>query len=53
MNCEVEGCARTAAIRLDDPRGPNLRVCPAHGRVMVQREGVVAEVIEGADAEFP
>lgn len=53
MECEVDGCARTAALRLDDPRGPNLRVCPAHARAMVQKEGVVAELLDGAEGEFP
>jgi len=53
MDCAEDGCQRSAAVRIHDPRGPDRNVCPAHARSLAQREGVVAAPIEDADAEWP
>ena len=46
--CAEEGCDRPAAVRLHVPWAANREVCTAHGRALVQQEGVVAEPLEGA-----
>lgn len=52
MNCAEDGCERPAAVRLHIPWDENREVCTAHARALVQRDGVVAEPLEGTDAEW-
>lgn len=49
--CSEEGCESEAAVRLYIPWGEDQDVCTAHGRALVQQDGVVAEPIEGVDWE--
>ncbi|WP_435194125.1 hypothetical protein [Natronomonas sp. EA1] len=49
MECEKEGCRAEAAVRLHIPWAGVETVCTAHGRALVQQDGVVAEPIEGAE----
>lgn len=51
--CAEEGCERAVAVRLHIPWADDREVCAAHARVLAQRDGVVAEPLEGADGEFP
>ena len=43
MGCAEEGCDREADVRLHVPWAENREVCTPHARVLVQRDGVVAE----------
>ncbi|QZP37852.1 hypothetical protein [Halobaculum magnesiiphilum] len=45
--CAEEGCTREAAVRLYVPWEADRDVCAAHGRVLAQRDGVVAEPLPG------
>ena len=47
--CAEAGCDREGAVRLRIPWTENRVVCTAHARVVAQRDGVVAEPLEGAD----
>lgn len=47
--CTEENCDREAAVRLHVPWAENRLVCAAHGRVLAQKDGIVADPIEGAD----
>jgi hypothetical protein len=47
--CAEEGCEREAAVRLHVPWDADRDVCTAHGRSLVQQDGVVAEPLEGAE----
>ena len=51
--CAESGCERPAAVLLHVPWDEDRSVCPGHARVLARREGVVAEPIEGAEAEWP
>ena len=51
--CDEAGCPRAAAVRLHVPWSEDRAVCPAHARVLARPDGVVAEPIEGTDAEWP
>lgn len=51
--CTESGCRETAAVRLHVPWDANRAVCPACARGLVQQDGVVAEPLDGADAEWP
>jgi hypothetical protein len=51
--CEVEGCDRETAVRLDVPWDRERDVCTAHARAWAQKEGVVAMPIEGEEDEWP
>ncbi|MFB6304976.1 MAG: hypothetical protein ABEH47_07405 [Haloferacaceae archaeon] len=51
--CTEEGCERPAAVRLYVPWDEDRDVCPAHARALVQQDGVVADPLEDADAEWP
>jgi hypothetical protein len=53
VECAEEGCDEPAAVRLHIPWAANREVCPAHARAFVQKEGVVAEPLEGTEAEWP
>ena len=48
-DCAEEGCEREAAVRLRVPWADDRAVCAAHARSLAQRDGVVAEPLEGAD----
>jgi len=49
MECAEPDCEREAAVRLHVPWTENRTVCPAHARVAVQQDGVVAEPLEGGE----
>jgi len=51
--CEIQGCDRETAVRLDVPWEGERDVCPAHARTWAQKEGVVAMPIEGERDEWP
>jgi len=51
--CAEDGCSKPAAVRLHIPWGDNRSVCTSHARVLAQKNGVVAEPLEDADAEWP
>lgn len=51
--CAEAGCERSAAVLLHVPWDEDRSVCPGHARVLARRDGVVAEPIEGAEAEWP
>ncbi|MFC4549132.1 MULTISPECIES: hypothetical protein [Halorussus] len=53
MECAEEGCSAVAAVRLHVPWADNRDVCPAHARTLARRDGVVADPLEDADAEWP
>jgi len=48
-DCAESGCDREAAVVLRIPWDADRAVCTGHARTMAQRDGVVAEPIEGAD----
>ena len=48
-DCEEDGCDREAAVLLRIPWDADREVCTAHARSLAQRDGVVAEPLEGAD----
>jgi hypothetical protein len=50
--CAEAGCANPAAVRLHVPWDANREVCTAHARALVQREGIVAEPLDGAAEEW-
>ena len=45
--CSEPGCSERAAVRLYVPWDADRNVCTAHARALVQREGVVAEPLDG------
>ena len=51
-DCAEDGCDRPAAVRLYVPWADDRAVCTAHARALVQRDGVVAEPLEGADEDW-
>jgi len=51
-NCAEDGCAREVAVRLYVPWDADRDVCVAHARSLAQRDGVVAEPLEGSEAEW-
>jgi hypothetical protein len=53
MECSEAGCEAPAAVRLHVPWDENREVCAAHARAFAQKDGVVAEPLEDADAEWP
>jgi hypothetical protein len=53
MECTEPDCQSPAAVRLHIPWEENRAVCTAHARVMVQSDGIVAEPLGDADAEWP
>lgn len=53
MQCDVTECEDGAAVRLHVPWAESRVVCPAHARVLVQQDGVVAEPLEGAQEHWP
>jgi len=53
MECENEGCDRTATFELHIPWTDNRVVCAAHARTRARQDGVVADALENADEELP
>ncbi|WP_256392650.1 hypothetical protein [Natronoarchaeum rubrum] len=51
--CAEDGCTDPAAVRLHVPWAEDRELCVAHARALVQRDGVVAEPLADADAEWP
>jgi len=51
--CAEDGCTAPAAVRLHVPWAEDRELCVAHARALVQRDGVVAEPLADADAEWP
>ena len=47
-NCTEAGCDREAAVMLYVPWAEDRPVCTAHGRALVQRDGVVATPLADA-----
>lgn len=50
--CAQADCANPATVRLHVPWDANREVCTAHARALVQREGIVAEPLDGAAEEW-
>ena len=50
--CAEDGCENEAAVRLYVPWAEDRDVCPAHARALVQRDGVVAEPLPGAEERW-
>lgn len=53
MTCAEPECENPAAVRLHIPWGENRDVCTAHARGLAQTDGIVAEPLDDADAEWP
>lgn len=53
MACAETGCDDPVAVRLHIPWAENKEVCTAHARVLVQRDGIVAEPLPDVDDEWP
>lgn len=49
VECSEDGCENDAAVRLYIPWEEDRDVCTAHARALVQRDGVVAEPLDGAE----
>ena len=47
--CAEQGCTREASVRLHVPWAGRRDVCAAHGRMLAQQDGVVAEPLESFD----
>lgn len=52
-DCAEAGCDRPAAVRLHVPWADDREVCAAHARALAQRDGVVAEPLDGAEDAWP
>lgn len=50
--CREDGCDRPAAVRLYVPWDEDRNVCTAHGRALVQQDGVVAEPLDDAGSDW-
>lgn len=50
--CTESGCERAAAVMVYVPWAEDRPVCAAHGRALVQQDGVVADPLEGAEEEW-
>jgi hypothetical protein len=50
--CSEDGCENDAAVRVYVPWAEDRDVCTAHARVLVQRDGVVAEPLDGAEENW-
>lgn len=48
-DCAEDGCEEPVAVLLRIPWDANREVCTAHARSLAQRDGVVAEPMDGAD----
>lgn len=50
--CAEPDCENEAAVRLYIPWAEDRDVCTAHGRALVQQDGVVAEPLDGAEENW-
>lgn len=50
--CAEADCDRPAAVRLYVPWADDRDVCSGHARALVQRDGVVAEPLPGAESDW-
>jgi hypothetical protein len=50
--CAEAGCENEAAVRVYVPWEEDRDVCTAHGRAIVQQNGVVAEPLEGSEKNW-
>jgi hypothetical protein len=50
--CSEAECDEPAAVRLHVPWDENRDVCPAHARALVQRDGIVAEPLDGDESSW-
>ena len=50
--CAEAGCEEPAAVRLYVPWADDREVCTGHARALVQRAGVVAEPLPGAEDDW-
>lgn len=53
MECSEDGCDERATVELHVPWDDNRVVCTGHARVAVQRDGVVADPLEGSGDQWP
>lgn len=51
--CSETDCDRDAAVTLHVPWDADRPVCAAHGRALVQQDGVVVTPLDDTDAEWP
>ncbi|WP_458187627.1 hypothetical protein [Haladaptatus sp. NG-WS-4] len=49
MECAEDDCDDEASVRLHIPWAENREVCTGHARVLVQKDGVVAEPLEDVE----
>ena len=49
MECAEDGCSERAAVVVYVPWDEDRAVCTAHGRAIVQQEGVVAEPLDDVE----
>lgn len=52
VECSEADCENPAAVRLHIPWTEDRDVCTAHARAKVQRDGVVAEPLEGSESDW-
>jgi hypothetical protein len=52
VECTEEGCEEEATVELHVPWAENREVCAGHARVLARRDGVVADPLDEADAEW-
>lgn len=50
--CAEDGCEDPAAVRVYVPWGEDRDVCTGHARVLAQKDGVVAEPLEGTGDDW-
>ncbi|MFB6075124.1 MAG: hypothetical protein ABEJ89_08935 [Haloarculaceae archaeon] len=53
MECAEPDCENEAAVALRVAWDEDRVVCPAHARTWVQKDGVVAQPLEGREDEWP
>lgn len=52
VTCAEDDCDLPAAVRVHVPWAEARDVCTAHARALVQRDGVVANPLPGADEDW-
>jgi hypothetical protein len=50
--CAEDGCEDPAAVRVYVPWAEDRDVCTGHARVLAQKDGVVAEPLEGTGDDW-
>lgn len=53
VECSEPNCEREALVTLHVPWDEDRDVCTAHARVLVQKDGIVAEPNDAAATEWP